>query len=87
MVLFTFLSCLFLPIDISNKHTESELNAGECFSEIHDIVASKETFSTGKYFVKLLDVLLRWADINKNFKVLQTPHATALVLPYSKQNR
>lgn len=60
MFLFTFLLRLFLLIIIvSNKHTESEFSVGEFFREIHDTVASKENVSTGKYFVKLLDVLLR----------------------------
>lgn len=58
MFLSTFLSCLFLPTDTSNKHTESELREGECFREIYDTVASKDNFSTGEYFVKLLDVPL-----------------------------
>lgn len=60
---------------------------GEWFREIYDTTASKENLSTGKYFVKLLDVLLRWADTNENFEVLQTPHITALALPYCKQNK
>lgn len=58
MFLFTFLSCLFFPTDTSNKHTESEFREGECFREIYDTVARKENFSTGEYFVILLDVLL-----------------------------
>lgn len=78
MVFFISLSCLFLPI----KYTESEFEVGECFSETYDTIASKENFSTGNHFLKLLNILLKWADINKNLEVLQTLHFTALVFPY-----
>lgn len=53
-----------------------------CFGKIFDTVASKENFSTCNHFLKLLDILLKWADINKNLEVLQTPHGTTLVFPY-----
>lgn len=59
MFLFIFVMSTFPYHNICNKHTESEFNVGEFFREIYDTVASKEDFSTGNYFVKLLDVLLR----------------------------
>lgn len=85
MVLFYFFVMYISPYWYKwQAHSQNSV-LEESFSEIYDTIASKENLSTSK-FVKLLDVLLRWDDINKKLEVLQTPHTTALVLPYCKQN-
>jgi len=68
MVFSTSLLSVFLPINVSSTYTESGFKVGECFSEIHYTVASKENFSIGNHFSKLLHILLKRAVMNKNSK-------------------